>query len=344
MLPLHACRRTYRRADATCFLKAPAGWQRWLAQHGLTSGMVTAATVLGFSASQAFAGPAQAADRLANAPLQGTNKTWAAPPPGYTQGQCMVLPASNAKGDEIRALMNVTQEACCERCAALRCPCQPPCTAPWLASNAPPALSCCRPSLRHGAQLHSLGVLRRAGRVWQHLLLPMLPNCLPACALLHPHRLLRNRPTPARCNNGYGQRAPPGSCGLRSQAIPNSAVSEYSLAFWDRGTATVNTGMQAPVNYTVPFTRWARGDRGVADGRKAQSTVRPPRLLPTHDGVGVQLLPRPALASGYVLRDGSGSSTSSAGMIAGAVAGGMAALALVAGAAGGAAACNLARC
>lgn len=63
-------------------------------QHGLTSGMVTAAAVQAFNATLAFSGGAGAVlrqERLEAAPLENTTKTWLPPPAGYPQGQCMVL-------------------------------------------------------------------------------------------------------------------------------------------------------------------------------------------------------------------------------------------------------------
>ena len=67
-----------RPVQATCFLKAPAGWVCTPRRSGLTSGLITATTVLDFNTRQAFSGGAGAAARaqqLAAAPLLGTNVT-----------------------------------------------------------------------------------------------------------------------------------------------------------------------------------------------------------------------------------------------------------------------------
>jgi len=76
--------------------------------RGLASGFVSAATLL------AYTPPAPSAA----APLNMGKKVWSPAPPGQVQGQCMVLPNSNAMGEDVQQILNTTAEACCSACAA----------------------------------------------------------------------------------------------------------------------------------------------------------------------------------------------------------------------------------
>lgn len=98
-----------------CWVKNPAGWQELPGYPGLTSGLVTAVTLQGFIPSQT--GPTVAVQA---APLKGAGgrTTWLSAPPGAQEGQCFVLPQSNALGDTINSVFNVSAEECCNACAA----------------------------------------------------------------------------------------------------------------------------------------------------------------------------------------------------------------------------------
>lgn len=107
-----------------CFLKGPTGWSVVPDQPGLTSGLVTAVTVLNYTPAGVAASPgAGTALPLGPAPLtmfKGRYQ-WLPPPLGYAQGQCMVLPESNAAETVAGSTMfigNTTAEGCCAACAA----------------------------------------------------------------------------------------------------------------------------------------------------------------------------------------------------------------------------------
>lgn len=107
-----------------CFLKGPSGWNVVPDQPDLTSGLVTALTLSNFTPAGTPPSPsAGTAVPAGPAPLttfKGRYQ-WLPPPPGYAQGQCMVLPQSNAAETAAGSTVyigNTTAEACCAACAA----------------------------------------------------------------------------------------------------------------------------------------------------------------------------------------------------------------------------------
>lgn len=102
--------------QSRCWLKQPSGWLRKAGQPDLTSGLVSALTVSGYTPTLT----------LVDAPLLGTlgkQPVWLPPAEGRMQGQCMVLPQSNPDGPLVREIYNTNATACCDACAV-----EPRCT------------------------------------------------------------------------------------------------------------------------------------------------------------------------------------------------------------------------